>query len=187
MTEFAYLSVLISIVIGLGMWHLLAGTAGLIRARSEVRFYKPVVIWMAMLFLLHVQIWWAIFEMRHVSDWTFLQFMLVLAIPVLAFLLAAVLVPDPSRVAGVDLKTEYYAHRRWFFGILCLMPVFSLVQEWAISGGIQLDPDPWFRLGFLALGLTGFASAREGVHLFLAPFTFVGFALYVVLLFLRLV
>jgi hypothetical protein len=186
-TEFAYLSVLISIVIGLGLWLLLSGVAGLIRGRREARLYRPVLIWMAMLYLLHVQIWWAIFELRDKTGWTFFQFMLVLAIPVLAFLCTAGLVPDPGREARIDLKAEYYANRRWFFGILGLLPLASLMQEWAISGGIEIDPDPWFRLGFFALSGVGFVSRHEGVHVFFAPFTLVGFGIYVILLFLRLV
>ena len=61
------------------------------------------------------------------------------------------------------------------------------MQEWAISGEIELDPDPWFRLGFFALNGVGFVSRREGVHAFLAPLSFILFGLYVILLFLRLV
>ena len=74
MSEFEYLSVLISIVVGLGISHLLAGVARLIRRRDEVRFYLPSLLWMGALFLAFIQIWWAIFGSRAMESWTFVGF-----------------------------------------------------------------------------------------------------------------
>jgi len=41
MSQFQYLSVLISIIVGLGISHLLSSAVRLIQARKQVRFYKP--------------------------------------------------------------------------------------------------------------------------------------------------
>lgn len=186
MDAFSYLSVLISIVLGLGLTHLLAGAATLIRFQSEVQLYAPSLVWIGLLFLLHVQIWWAVFELRSVSDWTFFSFLLVLAIPTLAYLLSALLIPDFDRETNIDLKASYFENRRWFFGLFVLIPLVSLTQEWIISGGIRWDADPVFRLGFLVLGLIGFGSRHERTHQWLAPVGFIAFAGYIAFLFLRL-
>ena len=69
MDPFSYLSVLISIVIGLGLSHLLAGAARLVRHRAAVHPYAPVLLLLAMLFLLHVQQWWTVFDLRRVTRW----------------------------------------------------------------------------------------------------------------------
>ena len=45
MDAFSYLSVLISIVLGLGVTQLLTGFGRLIEARDRVRSYGPVLIW----------------------------------------------------------------------------------------------------------------------------------------------
>ena len=58
MDPFSYLSVLISIVLGLGITNLLGGVATLMRGRSQVRPYWPLPIWLVTLFLMHVQTWW---------------------------------------------------------------------------------------------------------------------------------
>ena len=186
MRAFEYLSVLISIVLGLGLTHLLAGAAKIMRFRSDVRLYGPSLIWIGLLFLLHVQIWWAVFELREVSDWTFFSFLLVLAIPTLAYLLGALLIPDFDRETDTDLKTSYFENRRWFFGLFVLIPLVSLAQEGVISGGIRWDADPVFRLGFLVLGLVGFGTRHERTHQWLAPVGFIAFAGYITVLFLRL-
>jgi hypothetical protein len=186
MDAFSYLSVLISIVLGLGVTHLLASAAKLIRFRAAVRLYAPTLVWIGLLFLLHVQIWWAVFELRDVSDWTFFSFLLVLAIPTLAYLLSALLVPDFDRETDIDLKASYFENRRWFFGLFTLIPLVSLVQEAVISSGIRWDADPVFRLGFLVLGLVGVSTRRERVHQWLAPVGFIAFAGYITFLFLRL-
>jgi hypothetical protein len=186
MDAFSYLSVLISIVLGLGLTHLLAGAAKLMRFRAEVRLYAPSLIWIGLLFLLHVQIWWAVFELREVSDWTFFSFLLVLAIPTLAYLLSALLIPDFDRESTIDLKASYFENRRWFFGLFTLIPLVSLLQELAISGAIRWDADPVFRLGFLALGVVGFSTQHERTHGWLAPIGLVAFAGYILSLFLRL-
>jgi len=186
MDAFSYLSVLISIVLGLGLAHVLAGAARLLRYRARVRFYGPALAWMAFLFLVHVQIWWAMFDLRDVAMWTFVAFLLVLLIPVLAYFLTFLLVPDTEAGEAVDLRASYYESRPAFFGVLGLLPIASLAMDFVVSERVYADTDVVFRVGFVVLAAVGFFSASERVHRALA---FVGpgaFVAYVVLLFLRL-
>ena len=151
-----------------------------------MRIYGPSLVWVGLLFLLHVQIWWAVFELRGVSDWTIFSFLLVLAIPTLAYLLSALLIPGFDRKSTIDLKASYFENRRWFFGLFALIPLVSLLQELAISGAIRWDADPVFRLGFVALGVVGFSTRHERTHQWIAPVGLIAFAGYIVFLFLRL-
>lgn len=155
------------------------------RYRSAVRFYGPALVWMGLLFLVHVQVWWAVFELRSVPEWTFFAFMLVLSIPTIVYLLAFLLLPDFDRDEEIDLRASYFEHRRWFFALFALLPLISLGQEYAVSGSIRADADPVFRVGFFALALVGFATGRERVHRLLAPAVLLAFAAYVLTLFLQ--
>jgi hypothetical protein len=186
MDPFSYLSVLLSIVLGLGLSHLLAEAAQLVRYRVAVRSYTPAMLWMAMLFLLHVQVWWTVYELRRVKVWTFFSFMLVLLIPVLTYLLTYLLVPDFGREGQVDLRTRYYESRRWFFGLLMLLPLVSLAQEYTAWSKIELDADPVFRLVLAVLALVGLLSAHERTYRVLAPAVLIGFLVYIVWLFQKL-
>jgi len=89
MDGYNYLSVLVSIILGLGITNLLLGFAGLVRERSRTRMYAPVPIWMATLFFAHVQMWWAMFGLVDVAHWTFAKFLSVLLQPVALFLTSA--------------------------------------------------------------------------------------------------
>ena len=186
MSEFDYLSVLISIVLGLGLSHVLTSAAQLVRFRTAVRFHAPTLLWLALLFLLHVQIWWAVFELRNVPEWSFVAFVLVLAIPMIAYLMSVLISPDFDREDVVDLRASYFEQRRWFFGLFALLPATSLAQEYVLNGAIESDADPVFRLGFLLLALLGFLSARERFHQLLALSVLASFSAYVGMLFLNL-
>jgi len=70
MTPFEYLSVLVSIIIGLALTRLLSGAARLIQLRRRVRPHAITLGWMAFLFLANIQIWWVAFERREESQWS---------------------------------------------------------------------------------------------------------------------
>lgn len=186
MDAFGYLSVLLSIVLGLGLAHLLSGAARLLRDHAHVRLHGPTLAWMAVLFLLHVQIWWTTFGLRDVAEWTFVTFLLVLLIPVLVYFLTFLLVPDVGGAQGVDLRADYYAGRRAFFGVLALVPVVSLVMDFTLSGRVYADADVGVRLGYVVLAGVGFVSAGERVHQTLAAVGLGAFVAYIAFLFLRL-
>lgn len=186
MESFEYLSVLVSIIVGLGLSHLLATVARLIQERDRVAFFVPTLIWMGLLFVLQVQIWWAAFEWQSAGSWTFFPFLLFLALPVGAYLLSVLLVPDLDALGTVDLKAGYFKNRRWFFGVLLLLPVLSLIHEQVQGGRVAWDLDAFFRLGFLAVALLGLSVRDIRVHWALTVGFALTFLLYIGLLFRRI-
>lgn len=186
MEPFEYLSVLVSIIVGLGLSHLLATTARLIQHRSVVRLFGPTLIWMALLFVLQVQIWWAAFEWQGSGAWNFFSFLLFLGLPIGAYLLSVLLVPDLDDPEEVDLRTSYFDNRRWFFALLVLLPVVSLAHEQVQGGHIQWDVDAAFRVGFGVVAFAGLVVRQVAAHWGLTIGFALGFAAYVGLLFSRL-
>jgi len=65
---FAYLSVLLSIVLGLAIAEVLQGYGTLLRSRSTVKFYAPPVIWSVMMLILATHFWWASFGLAGRED-----------------------------------------------------------------------------------------------------------------------
>jgi hypothetical protein len=47
MDEFGYLSVLLSVILGLAVTQILKGFRGLILSRARIRVYWPVIVWIA--------------------------------------------------------------------------------------------------------------------------------------------
>lgn len=118
MTPFDYLSVLISIVLGLGLTELLSNVHRLIQARDRVTFHWLPLLWGGIIFVALVQWWWAAFGLHRQLEWNFFFFLLILLIPVLMYLAAASVLPTVEAEQTVDLRTYYFAIRPWFFWIV---------------------------------------------------------------------
>jgi hypothetical protein len=113
---FNYLSVLLSIVLGLAIAQVLQGLRGLILARVKVKLYLPTVIWTGLALLIAIQAWWASFGLHTRANWTFLAFMIIVLQVISVYMVAALVLPDVTGCAVVDLRDHYFAHRSWFFG-----------------------------------------------------------------------
>ena len=188
--EFQYLTVLVSIILGLGLTQLLTGVGRLVQARAHVRGYWPPLLWVALLFLIHVQSWWAMFELRDHRGWTFLEFLVVLLTPTTLYLMAALLIPDvPDALDGdrtLDLRAHYYAQARWFFGAGVAVVASSLLRPVVFDGHLPLDLDRGLQGVFAALALAAAWSRRPRVHELAAAAAAALYAAYVLLLFARL-
>ena len=96
MDEFSYLSVLLSVILGLAVTQILQGFRGLLLSRERIRIYWPVIGWAALLLLVCFQNWWSMFGMRNRHDWTFLQFAMVLLNTIFIYRIAGLVFPDCS-------------------------------------------------------------------------------------------
>lgn len=186
MNAFEYLAVLISIVLGLGITNVLSGFASMVRHRDRVTIYWPLLVWMAVLFLIHVQTWWAMFELREVRHWTFGGFLAVVMQPVMLYLATSVLVPDFPAGGAIDLKQAYYRETRWFFAGLIAVLVASLVRTPAVSGRLTNPSDFAAHLLFMSFAALGMFTRNEWVHKTSAVIGSVLYCSYIVALFVQL-
>lgn len=125
MTPFAYLSVLISIVLGLGLTELLSGVQRLVHRRDRVRFHWLPLTWSGLVFVALVQWWWAAFGLRHQVAWNFFSFLLILLVPVLLYLAAALVLPNRIPDGPCDLLDHYRKMQRPFFTALAAVNVLE--------------------------------------------------------------
>ncbi|HEX3127432.1 MAG TPA: hypothetical protein VH394_08885 [Thermoanaerobaculia bacterium] len=185
MDEFSYLSVLISIILGLGITQLLSGFARWIEQRETFRAYGPAMAWTAMLLLVHVQGWWSMFGMRHHRDWTFLQFGIVLLQPITLYLMAALVLPGANS-PELDLRRNYFAQRRWLFGLMLALLIISVAKDVVLNGSLPAPANLAFHAFLFVTASIAIATENETFHRFFAYTSAVFFALYIGLLFARL-
>jgi len=185
MDQFSYLSVLLSLIVGLAITQILKGWRGLMLARRRVVPYWPALVWSVSLLLMNVQSWWAMFGLRDVRTWTFLLFSVVLAQTVVQYLLAAIVLPDFG-AQRVDLREHYWGHTRWFFGLNVLVLLISLSKDFALSGHVTDPVNLSFHLVFIGLAAVAVFTRAEWYHRTLAVLAALLFAAYVVVLFSRL-
>jgi len=131
---FDYLTILISIVLGLAIANVLARLATVITARERFDFYWPPIAWAIWLFFICVQHWWAEWSVRHTQHWNFGTYWLQLLVPVDLFLLSALALPERAEHGTIDLGAWYFHNRVWFFGAMFFLPLLSIAEEVARTG-----------------------------------------------------
>ncbi|MBI1210422.1 MAG: hypothetical protein GC190_03085 [Alphaproteobacteria bacterium] len=186
MDDFSYLSVLISIVLGLGVTSLLTGLARVVQLRDRIKIYWPTLAWVTTLLLIHVQMWWSMFGLRTVVVWTFPLYAITLLQPILLFFLSALIWPDFDRDEALDLKANYYAQVRWFFGILVALVLVSLVRYFTFKGHFAERGDFAFHMIFIVAATGGAVFRSELYHKIIAPLSVAIYVVYIAVLFMDL-
>ena len=178
-----YLSVLVSIIIGLGLSHLLGSVGKLLSRRRRVRVYLPSVMSAVIVFLAHVHFWWGSFEFGERIESNFFAFLVFLLTPILLYLIAVLVLPelDQDDSGEVSLRDHYYEARPWFFGLTVLIPIATSIRNAGFQGDPLWNQDRPFELAFFLLALTGLFTASERVHRIL-PLAMLAFFIAMVVL-----
>ena len=184
--EFSYLSVLLSVILGLAVTQILKGFRGLLLSRARIQLYWPVLAWAVLLLLICFQAWWAMFGMRNRHDWTFQQFAMVLLQTIVIYMVAGLVFPDLFGEEVIDLKENFYTHCGWFFSLGFAMIVVSICKEVVLNGRLPHPMNLAFHVVFGTTLLIGAFTRREWYHKTLVLFWIAVFALYIILLFARL-
>ena len=186
MDAFSYLSVLLSIILGLAIAQLLTGAGRLLQARSRVVVYWPTLGWLGLLLMIDVQTWWSMFAMRAHHDWNFFAFLVVLVQPTILYLLATLVLPDFAGPGLVDLRENYYSQSRWFFGLFVLLLAASITKDVVLSGRLPNLLNLGAQMIFLVGSAFGALTRREWYHKAAVPVIAIMFAAYIAALFARL-
>jgi hypothetical protein len=169
MTEFEYLAVLVSIILGLGMTHLLLGVGRMIHRRADMHLDATHAMWTVSLFIVIVLQWWVFFQSQSREIWTFDLFLVVILWAVTFFLLAVVLFPPG--LGNNESYPEVFAHNRhWFLAFWIASSLLDIALT-ALQGDV-FDPPLYlpFLLHFVLLGLIGIFVKSHRYHFFLAAY-----------------
>jgi hypothetical protein len=181
--EFGYLSVIISVILGLSVTQLLQGISQVINARDRVRIYWPSIAWALLLLLVDVQAWWAMFGYRNRHSWTFVQFTVVLVEAIMLYLLAALALPSVANEGEIDLRSNYFRHAGWFFGSLVVLLLDSLLKSVVVSGDLPGRTDLGFHLFWITTAFIAAFTRNERYHKAFACLSLGLFVAYIALLF----
>jgi len=139
MDQFEYVMVLVSIIVGLGIAHILLGIGGIIdrlsRKENRLELSLAHASWLVMFW------WWEYRFSSRVSDWTMGLYLFLITYAVTLFLLQAVLVPRTWD--GVKSLKDFFLERRaWFYGLLMCATILDLLDSY-LKGGFEyiLDTD----------------------------------------------
>lgn len=133
MTVFEYVSVTISIILGLAMARLLSGVSQLIIARKRTDWHWIPIAWAMTLFFLILVLWWQLFQVgQNLTEWTFQDFAFATVMTLPLYVSSALLLPVPNENQNTDLFGHFVEHGKWGVGAYI---VFFLI---AIPANLRL-------------------------------------------------
>ncbi len=132
---FEYLTVLISVVVGLSVTSFLTNIVRIIHFRSDVTVSWVQLLWSVVILMWTVAFWWFTFVLAEEMQWTFRLFIFLLAYSTLLFFLMALLFPE-GMPSDHDYRAQFMRNRVWFFSGFLLFLCFDLLDYW-----IKLEKD----------------------------------------------
>lgn len=169
MSEFEYLAVLVSLILGLGIAHLLVGVGRMVHDRGHRKPDLVHGLWVGAVFWTLVLNWWVFYQAQTVTTWS-LDFLLVVVVwSVLFFLLAVLLVPSHESQEE-SYRDVFERSRRWFMGLWVASSLADILLT-AFRGDL-LDPPIYlpFTLHWVVLGLLGIFIKSRRFHVCLAAY-----------------
>ena len=182
---FSYLSVLLSIILGLAMAEILQGYRSLLLARGRVKLYAPPLIWSGIMLVLAVHFWWASFGLAGRENWDFTAFAVVLAQCVMLFMDAALLLPHTKPDEPIDLRGHYYREASPFFTFGLLFILMGFIKDWFLERRIENGGWPFF-LFFLTTAMVALLVRKPRVHEILAPVVAFMVLVFIAMMFAKL-
>jgi len=166
MGMFEYVAVLTSIILGLGITHLLQGTARLIQDPEAGRPYWVHLTWVLYMFLTAVFWWWWEFRLRLLEVWSFQIYAYVILFAVAMYLLCAMLFPP--RLDRFDgFKGYFYSRRAWFFGLFIIFQLIDVGDTLLKGGGYFASLGPEYivvRIVKISLCIVAMRTRNEPFH-----------------------
>ncbi|NJN42625.1 MAG: hypothetical protein HC811_10740 [Flammeovirgaceae bacterium] len=130
MSPFDYVTILISIILGLGIAQLVTGVADIIHQQERLRLYWPHILWIPIIFFLIIQEWWDIYGLREYDTWRLPVFLFISLYPIALFILTRLLFPlSLTENSHLDFKHFYYKNYRRFFIVVVLTAFISGLEN----------------------------------------------------------
>ncbi len=149
---FAFIFTLAAVINGLGIVRWLAALAEYVRRAETLKVtnHRVFLLFATYQFLLHVLLWWSLWGIRSVDAFDFLDYLFLLAGPVLFFLGSSLLVPDPGE-SQVDLGEHFAAVRKPYATTLVLAFLWTILLWPVLRGGFA--PTAPYLAVFLVLAI----------------------------------
>jgi hypothetical protein len=163
-----HLSVLISIIVGLGLRELLLGArTALTEGWPDTdRMVRAMLIALAIsIFIVLVQFWWFLFIIVSSEIWqnNFFEFLLALVRPIFLFIGAASVFPPADTE---DVEKYYFRNRKLIYVPLILFEILNL-SEFRRYAGMEGIGTQLFHILFITLATILAISQKIRLHFFL--------------------
>jgi hypothetical protein len=158
---FRWISVALSMILGLGVTRLLASMVVVFRSRNHATLDWVPIVWAACIFVQHLQFWWAIIELPTlIHTWTLGTFSILVSLTLLLYVSAALVLPHNELGRGESLLTSFQQDGRWALASLSAYFVVALVADMKFWGATLDKADVASLVSLTALPL-GYLCLRS--------------------------
>jgi ACR3 family arsenite efflux pump ArsB len=135
MNPFEYVTVIVSIIVGLSIARLLTGAVSVMRVDTPTKPRLLHSIWIGALLLQNVYLWSLRWSGSTRNDWSYGLVVMFLVTPIIYYALAELLFP--ARGDEVDLNEYFLDNRRAFFGLIILSHVAAAASPFLFYDGFH--------------------------------------------------
>jgi hypothetical protein len=161
MDTFRWMSVVISIILGLGVTRLLLGAVGVFKARHASTVDGLPLAWAAAIFLQQVNFWWSLEDAGTGTTWTLPSFLLLVGLVLALFLAAALILPVDAPAPGDTLRAYFERDGRWSLLGLAAFNVLAMVANWDLWSEGLLAESVSLNLVLTIVPIAGFLGSRR--------------------------
>jgi hypothetical protein len=127
MDAYLHVRVLLSMILGLGVGHLLRGVSRIVQHPRKYKIYWVHLVWTLFLFLYLIHFWWWEFYLQKVLQWTFPLYFFIAIYATLLYLLCSLFYPDEmSEYDGY--RHFFYSRRQWIFTLMTLLFIADVID-----------------------------------------------------------
>jgi len=173
MTQFEFIGVGVSLVVGLAIARLLEGVRDSFDPQRRFWIHS---LWVVNKLMNATLLFWAGWIYREVESWNFIDFLALLVPPGIVFLQAHALVTaNPHAIT--DWRAHYWSIRRFFFGANVVQILFNFVSVYLISDVSFPSPEAVPLALILCLSVVGALTESERAHAVIAVVAFMNLTL----------
>lgn len=128
-THTEYLIVFVAMIFAYVGAEYFQGWGSMLRNRKRIKFYWQHLLWTIFAFTTFIQNWWGIWPRTEFITYSIYYFLFSL-VPILIFYLVSVILFPSADDKSIDLKAFFYQNTKWFFALLTIYYLFTIVSSW---------------------------------------------------------
>jgi hypothetical protein len=180
-SPFEYVSILVSIILGLGITQLLTALGNLLYHHQKVKLYWPHNIWIGFILFLHIQDWFITYQLRTRPVWRLTEVLFVLLYPITLYVITKIILPERGKKHIADLEQYYFSKSRIFFSLLSVAILLSILFNIFLTGNTLISQAMLFCFLLASLFISISANRQPLVHKIFALLVMIGSILSVLL------
>ena len=176
MSAFEYVSVFISIILGLAVVHLLGGISLILDQRVVARLSWVHMIWVLNMFSLITWVWWGNWQLNDVESFSPLHYVSMVLFSVVLYLMCGLLFPVKGKEVE-DFHEQFELNRARFFYLGEALLIAAALKGY-VDRKVLAEPDTVERaVMFAALALLFGIASRSSSRIFHGALAVTFFAL----------